>query len=268
MSRKSENPIKRKSKRFLNMWLRELKQDFKAKESGVHNLNFLWHNNNIYIMDNHLAAAFCWLKSCKQDENYNFIHIDQHRDFLCNHPIEAYNHIRTINTITDYCGLQYKGRPLFQWDNYIKPMQLIFPKWFSYNVFSTQEGQVDKTIQLLVPHMCIDYIEPDELKESLNECFKQEDYLPYTKNKWIVNIDLDVFFDENCKRLFDNEYIQTIASIINKNMNRIQVLILCLSPDCCSDELLEGWNKSISVLNTFCNQIDVLRGKIFPNDYN
>lgn len=250
------------------MWLRELKQDFKTKKSEECNLNFLWNHNNIYIMDNHLAAAFCWLKSCKQNENYNFMHIDQHRDFLCDHSLEEYSQIRTVITIDDYCALCYKGKPLFRWDNYIKPMQLIFPKWFSYNVFSTQQGRVDKTTQLLVPHMCIDYIEPAELEESLDELFMQENYLLYTLNKWIVNIDLDVFFDKNCKRLFDDEYIETLASIINKNMSRIQVLTLCLSPDCCSDELLEGWDKSISILNTFCKQIDALKGKTFPNDYN
>ena len=249
------------------MWHKELPLDFHKKSSGVSSLNFLWQQDNIYIMDNHLAAAFCWHNACNPDESYNFMHIDRHLDFLCNYPLEAYSQIKSIKTINDYCALQYDGQPLFQWDNYIKSMQLMYPKWFSYNVFSTPRGQVDKTIQLLVPHMCIDYIEPDKLGDSLGELFVQEDHLLYTQNKWIVNIDLDVFFNEEIIKLYDDQYIRKIASVLNENMSKIKVLTICLSPECCGRDIKDGWPNSIRALNTFCSQIEPLKNFVFPKDY-
>lgn len=246
------------------MWLRELEPDYQTKESGINNLNFLWHKDKIYIMDNHLAAAYCWLESCDKEAAYNFIHIDQHTDFLCNHPLKAYpSNLDTI-TIDEYCALQYNGMPLFQWDNYIKPIQMLNPRWFSYNVFSVPKVRVDIRTQALVPHMCIDYIHPFELGECMGDLFSESRL--YASNKWIVNIDIDVFFDDG-SRVFDDEYVRKIANILNENIDKIHVLTLCLSPECCGIDLESGWQNAISVLNTFNSQLGAFRDLNFPTDY-
>ena len=72
------------------MWKREVKKnDFNNLRGTYDVLKFLWKSDNapIYIMDNHLAAAWCWMQECITDEKYNFMHIDQHSDLKgCGNP--------------------------------------------------------------------------------------------------------------------------------------------------------------------------------------
>lgn len=37
-------------------------KNHELKTSGCYNMNFLFNNGKFYIMDNHLAAAWCWLQ--------------------------------------------------------------------------------------------------------------------------------------------------------------------------------------------------------------
>lgn len=54
------------------MWLKELPPYYLHKRSGMINLNGLWNDGNIYVMDNHRAAAWCWLHSCDKTAKYTF----------------------------------------------------------------------------------------------------------------------------------------------------------------------------------------------------
>ena len=36
-------------------------KNHELKTSGCYNMNFLFNNGTFYIMDNNLAAAWCWL---------------------------------------------------------------------------------------------------------------------------------------------------------------------------------------------------------------
>lgn len=47
--------------------------------SMTENLNYFAHTDNIYIMDNHLAAIWCWDKLPKGN-NITVVHIDAHYD--------------------------------------------------------------------------------------------------------------------------------------------------------------------------------------------
>ena len=44
------------------MWIRNLPTDYHKQQSDFDNLVFLWKTNNVYVMDNHLAAAWCWMQ--------------------------------------------------------------------------------------------------------------------------------------------------------------------------------------------------------------
>ena len=252
---------------MVTMWLRKIQKGYNKCESGTYRLNFLWNEGNIYIMDNHLAAAFCWLQSCDKDCDYNFLHIDRHNDFICNATLDKYQIVTEAKSIDKYCSLKNDTEQLYRWDNYIKSTQMLFPHWFNRNVFSTQESPVSRIDQCLIPQMCIDYIDPLEINDNLNELFTESYHLPYSKFKWIVNIDLDFFFDEDRNRLFDDEMIMNMANQINKNLRNIEVLTICLSPECCGQNSLEGWKRSIEALDIFCSKIDSLKGRKFPNDY-
>lgn len=45
------------------MWIRHLPADYYKQQSDFDNLVFLWKTNNVYVMDNHLAAAWCWMQA-------------------------------------------------------------------------------------------------------------------------------------------------------------------------------------------------------------
>src|SRR6266568_79737 len=46
--------------------------------SGCDKVNFVWRSENIYIMDNHRAAMWCWFQHIKKEEKYNIVRIDAH----------------------------------------------------------------------------------------------------------------------------------------------------------------------------------------------
>lgn len=54
-------------------------------------------------------------------------------------------------------------------------------------------------------------------------------------------------------RLFSDEYIQAMASDINKAMDRIAVMTIALSPECCG-----GWENAIRVFNLLADKIDLI----------
>lgn len=82
------------------MWIRNIPNDYMSKDSGVSNLNFLYKEDNIYIMDNHLAAGWCWLQELQPKTSYNFFHLDRHADLICNAPINSYEFLKDNPHIT------------------------------------------------------------------------------------------------------------------------------------------------------------------------
>lgn len=52
--------------------------------SGCYEMNFLYNSGKFYIMDNHLAAAWCWIQKIQSNQNYGLFHIDKHYDLIDN----------------------------------------------------------------------------------------------------------------------------------------------------------------------------------------
>lgn len=57
-------------------------EDYENHTSFCYGSVMLWQNEKVYVMDNHLSAAWCWLQSCDPEKKYNFMHIDRHYDML------------------------------------------------------------------------------------------------------------------------------------------------------------------------------------------
>ncbi|WP_404986189.1 hypothetical protein ACI513_03550 [Chryseobacterium sp. M5] len=162
-------------------------------ESGSINVNFLYKKNKIYVSDNHLAAAWCWLQEIDVLQKYTFVHIDRHYD-LINQPEEIEANIveRNIDVqnlnFEEYCGLKQdiEGLPdlivkLFRWDNYIHHIDNLFPNLFGNKYFVTKKAG-SKT----------EFVEDEyDIEHFLRE-FKH--WIEYPKNGCIVNLDLDYFF--------------------------------------------------------------------------
>lgn len=259
------------------MWIKQLPKNYYELPSFCYDSVMLWQNKRVYVMDNHLSAAWCWLQSCDSMKKYNFMHIDRHYDMLecflnedlqplCDNPNMSYTEFKNLKRIRG--GNNY----VFRWDNYIMATYTIRPDWFHTNIFLThQEGtigsswghqhfDINKKNPLSMDYIINQYIgQPSENPS----CFKDDNY----KLLWIVNLDLDVFYTihDPHVQLFSNEYIRFVSKLLNKNMHNIQVLTIALSPDCMGGEEMEDkWDNAFRVLTIMSEELECLREFPFP----
>lgn len=235
------------------MWLKETLGNIREKESNTYTLNFLWEDRNIYVMDNHLAAGWCWLSSLNHGEQYNFFHVDQHQD-LCG-GLATRADLDLIKEqypfgIDEYCNFtfnrgistpQHPYNKVFSWDNYIKQIQYMFPNWFSNCYFACPDIVEDNPRYTQLP-LHISY-NPTNLEIYTNIQYWVSQSL---ERKWIFNLDLDYFFDSEGMQLYTDEYIKAFAHNLYDAMGNIAVLTIAMSPECCG-----GWDNSVHVLSIF-----------------
>ena len=232
------------------MWIKELPKNLYECKSSIDTLNFLCNEGNIYVMDNHLAAGWCWLHHLDPQKGYNFFHIDRHNDLLCNAPVDKYEFLRETPRITldEYTALEFKNNFLykvFQWDNYIKQVNFLFPNWFEVCYFATSDKNVVDNYPASTKNLKIDYsCSPLELYSDINK------WISRTENKWILNIDLDYFFDDGGLQIFSEAYIRKLAHEVYLSLEHIAILTIALSPECCG-----SWQQSIWALNIFAEEL-------------
>jgi hypothetical protein len=222
---------------------------FKGRNSSTHyNLNLLFQNGKTYIMDNHLAASWCWLQKIDLEKQYNLLHIDRHYDLLQSQIdwwIEALQEqnidLKTIS-ISNLIAIQYRHKemptadsfPLFRWDNYLTILHRLYPNLIASATFAThKDGDIIEELE---------FSEPDiyELQENLSYWINSNN-----KNKWIVNLDIDYFFTDYNEVHFQfltDEYVLKIAEEIKESWRNIEVLTIALSPELCG-----GWDSAVRV---------------------
>ena len=262
------------------MWIKEMPIDYENHTSFCYGSVMLWQNEKVYVMDNHLSAAWCWLQSCDAKKKYNFMHIDRHYDMLeCfydedlqplrENPHMSYEEFKQLKRTKDV-GEKF---PVFRGDNYIMASYVLHPNWFHTNIFLThRDGDIGNSWghkafpvreeNPLYMDWCIDqYIgEPSEYLDG----FKGKDY----KLPWIVNLDLDVFYSvgRHHVQLHSDDYIRLIARSLNDNMSNIQVLTIALSPDCVGGEgMKEKWDNSLHILKLMSEALECLKSFPFPD---
>jgi hypothetical protein len=229
------------------MWIRSIPNDLERCRSFSQNLNFLWKSDaaQIYVMDNHLAAAWCWMKSCSAYDCYNFLHIDQHKDTTTFGSYESYSHLSDPNlSLDDYTKLVSPNSngsgPTFRWDNYIHHSNALFPNWFNTCYFATHRDINIDILQSETMMKVTESIWPYTMISRIDELMDE------SKNKWIVNLDLDYFFDSDKNRYNSDDYIRRVSKILLAHSKQIQVLTIALSPECCG-----GWRKAIDCFDIF-----------------
>lgn len=263
----------------MGRWVKKIPVNYYEQTSFFENDVMLWQNDKVYVMDNHRDAAWCWLQQCKQEEQYNFMHIDQHYDLLdCyySEPLDAINNNPNM-AYDEFASLmrdekcEYK---LFRWDNYIRIMHELRPNWFNTNLFITQgyggdansEGwghekmRIQETTPLyLLFAICQNIID----KWSSNLQSGNENL------KWIVNFDLDVFFchEYDHVKIFSDSYIRKVAKLLQEAINNIQVLTIAISPDCLEGKgMMNRWTSGFRVLRILAEEIDALQEFPFPEN--
>ena len=235
---------------------------FKGKNlTGQFNLNLLSRERNIYVMDNHNAALWCWLQEIDFTSKYNLVHIDSHYDTMNSHLEYWIKHIPpNLNklSINEYLNLQYiepnigAKTQIMSYDNYIP----IFDKLYSENInkyyFFTNDVGIWEYDLKPVEHFC--------LKSILNRFESIIDEGDNSEQKWIFNLDLDYFFmnldscDETIQ-FVSFEAIEKIIKTIKKYLNdKVIVFTIALSPDsdCCG-----SWDNSLKVMNIVSKIIDI-----------
>lgn len=241
------------------MWIKEPPKDIKSEISSISKLNFLYNHEKFYIMDNHLAAAWCWLQKLDVENHYNFFHIDQHEDLCCKAPTESYESIKKNPhlSLDKFLALEFtedkQKNKAFTYNNYIIQTQKLYPQWFDLCYFACPnsvssiylENIRNKTCHELTTNISGWVHEGKEKDSSIR--------IPELLNKWTLNVDIDYFFDKKEYQMFTDDYIKKICSDILVGIDDIEVITIALSPECCG-----GWDKAyrIAKLMAECFKLD------------
>ena len=262
----------------MGTWIKELPKDFWEHSSFCFGDVMLWREGKVFVMDNHKSAAWCWLQQCKDEDKYNFIHIDCHYDMgdyyldedlepVKKNPRMTYEEMMNLQRSDGVCKT-------LRWDNYIRYVYELRPEWFKTNLFVTQkEGDICDGRKR--KKMTLSEKEEMYLLDWLNQYLIEDPKYLYDivegseKLKWIVNLDLDFFFyhfgDNIHVQLFSDDYIREVAKMLQKGMDRIQTLTIAISPDCLVGEgMKRKWENGFRVLEILAEEIYALWEFPFP----
>jgi hypothetical protein len=226
---------------------------FKGKNpSGKSADNILFQEKNIYIMDNHRLALWCWFQQIEKDESYNLFHIDAHPDMAVSaNNIFAQNKINLWDlSLHDYqTAMQSEFNiPLFRWDNYIQVLLKFYPTTVS------KENTYSATHKVGSIESLENDINAYRLLSELNGILSGQKFI--NNNKWIINLDLDYFFSSLPEKMqmFSSEYIEAVALAIKLGIDSglIKVFTIALSPECCG-----GWEKTEATLAIFTKNLNI-----------
>lgn len=194
------------------------------------------------------------------------------------HHVDIYRHIKDNQhlSIDEYINLSWTNEgngitlKAFRWDNYITQCMYLFPRWFWVVVYSTRtslgrserEKLLGAEIHGLSATELLNYIDNNIYGEE--DIKKLNEMIGKKSKKWIINLDLDYFYESNDDgffQLLSDEYISMLAYKLKNIRDKIQVLTIALSPECC-----RNWDNSLHALNIFMETFEG-RPFCFPEDY-
>jgi UPF0489 domain len=212
--------------------------------SASHDDNVLWQKENVFVMDNHRLALWCWFQKIEKKKRYNLLHIDAHPD-MSESALKHFNHDLWTISLSDYrTSLQADiNTPLFRWDNYIEIFLKNYPEVLGSTYSATHQMGSEKTLG--------EEVKPVNLAKFCHSVFSGERFI--NDLPWIVNLDLDYFFSAAPQKfeLFSGEFVKSIADSIQKGLESkmIDVLTISLSPECCG-----SWEKAEKMLERFSKE--------------
>jgi hypothetical protein len=206
--------------------------------SGATSCNLLWHCDNIFIMDNHRLALWCWLsflKNQKQAQSVNLLHLDAHYD--CGPIVSTLNRDQLESlSISDYMSLEdHQGEKLIKWDNYLSLFFKIYQENIAHSVAFTHR------IGISYP-----FLHEFEIWDLLK---KTPDFFDHP-SPWIINLDFDYFYGRQHKNsmMLNPDYISEYFAILKQayDEGKVAVLTVALSPECCG-----SWENAKKILSLF-----------------
>ncbi|MFA6238824.1 MAG: UPF0489 family protein [Bacteriovorax sp.] len=209
--------------------------------SGASEDNVLWREKNIYVMDNHRLALWCWFQEIEKGTRYNLLHIDAHPD-LSESALKNFNSDMWKMTLDEYRTVMQTdiNTPLFRWDNYIEVFLKNYPEQVGLTISGTHHHGSPKGLA--------EDVKPFDLVKRCAEIFSGKNYT--NDFQWIVNLDLDYFFSARPEKfdLFSDDYVASLANSFKLGLESgmIKVMTIALSPECCG-----SWEKSERLLKRF-----------------
>jgi len=216
-------------------------------ESASSTDNFLWRDKNIFVMDNHRLALWCWFQAMKKGQRYNLFHIDAHPD-MSESALKYFSHDLWSMSLEDFRTTWQEdiNMPLFRWDNYIEIFLQKYPAQVGHTVSATHHLGSGKGLS--------EEVKPYDLLKRMNEIFGGEKYV--NELPWIFNLDLDYFFSAAPEKveLFNDAFVKSLGESIKSGIeNRmIEVLTVSLSPECCG-----SWKNAESMLEKFAHTLQL-----------
>lgn len=223
------------------------------KGSFCFETNILYRKENIYLMDNHRMAAWCWANHIDDNKKYTIIHIDKHFDTLGNQIDLWTNSIKSglkELSFQEYNNIEYQKNKfekykVFSWDNYIP----IFHHYYSnlvkeYVFYTHNQGSIPKNLEKHITH-CTSY-------NLINNLFA---YFSESDDRLIINLDIDYFFCDNPTYfIFFSDYAieRIIEDIMRLVDNKKNILTIALSPECCG-----GWENSLEFMRKYFSKYEI-----------
>lgn len=213
---------------------------FKGRnQTGVYAQNLLWQSGNLFVMDNHRAAAWCWAKVLSADADHDLIHIDRHNDALQSQLGEWLAALTQgiPSNIHDYLAATYilsSGEPslVFRWDNYLS-IYLALRGARVREVILASHGEGD-----MPNHSNVTSVDPERLLVNLEGRLSQPE-LPA-----ILNLDLDYFFEpqgeEPAIRIIDDAYVAKLTQLIVR-LDRARLMPVITIALTATNYLTAGW---------------------------
>jgi hypothetical protein len=210
-------------------------------ESASSKDNVLWNQDNVFVMDNHRLALWCWFQKMKKNQRYNLLHIDAHPD-MSESGLRDFNHDLWSMSLKDYREAWQPdiNMPLFRWDNYIEIFLRKYPELVGKTVSATHHLGSSKELS--------EEIRAYDLVKYMNEVFSGKRFV--NDLPWIMNLDLDYFFSAAPEKLelFSDDFVRSLAEAIKMGLanNMIEIFTISLSPECCG-----SWEKAEMMLSKF-----------------
>ena len=227
---------------------------FKGRnKTGVYNQNFVWNDGNLYVMDNHRAAAWCWAQHVEPETEHALVHIDRHNDTLRS---QLRSWLAALpngipSAIEEYLGATYRldigmNVPVIRWDNYMSIYLALHPGAVRELYLATY-GEGDKP-----NHRNVTKLDPDELLAFLTSQ-KVKDAAPF-----VINIDLDYFFgpthDDMAERVLDDAYFDQMAAAVAAldQADACSVITIALTA---TNDLTGGWGPAEALATRLCHAL-------------
>jgi len=184
--------------------------------------NFLWRSGNLYIMDNHRAAAWCWSRHFHAQHRRSVIHIDAHYDAASSY-IPSGPLVLEDLSFEEYRNL-YDNRDsavkLFRWDNYLSVYERLYSSLVDEWIFATHKIGA-------APTFSVNEIQPDNLLRQLSQ-------IGVAGRNWIINLDLDFFQSSTGERFPQQQRRPLLSAIHSLSLQAARcVITIALSPECC-----------------------------------